>query len=541
MTQLESLQQIDRTQNIEGAAVRLYFLSRSPRVLGGMAAVILAIGLGLAFILRSQEPAGTKHPRSDALQTELAKEAPDIEKIIMLLSRGAARDVFAEEGATWIVASKLPTSDKTVAVALWESLTDWPVEPGADLLFCAHTVQPLRHANELVGDLYLGAKRKDEAITYFEREAKHPEATGARQKLFELLLEKRDFAAARRIADDSTIGPRLTPANRVMLAVGERRWTQVLEPLLAMEREYLKPMPTMLAGLAGLVWLIIALQAIQPPRLISFRTFVPLLAVAAGVISIVPTLFSVLFEEEMWKLKATGDFLNDLVFYIVGVGPREELCKLLCFLPFVPILLLRRSRLEMLMVAGCVGLGFAIEENVQYFANAGPAIAFGRFLTANFLHLAATGIIGLAFCDWVVSPLKKFLPFIGKTVAVIFAHGCYDAFIGVEELLALALVSMMSYMLLALFFFRTLRTLRDPATDQVSIAGTLVVGISVLNAAVLVCASMTLGFLPALAALAFTAFGLIMITYMFYWQLGEGMSHAIAAEETAAGRFATAV
>jgi hypothetical protein len=195
----------------------------------------------------------------------------------------------------------------------------------------------------------------------------------------------------------------------------------------------------------------------------------------------------------------------------------------------------------MLMVAGCVGLGFAIEENVQYFANAGPAIAFGRFLTANFLHLAATGIIGLAFCDWVLSPLKKLLPFIGKTVAVIFAHGCYDAFIGVEELLALSLVSMMSYMLLALFFFRTLRTLRDPATDQVSIAGTLVVGISILNAAVLVCASMTLGFLPALAALAFTAFGLIMITYMFYWQLGEGMSHAIAAEETAAGRFATAV
>jgi hypothetical protein len=90
----------------------------------------------------------------------------------------------------------------------------------------------------------------------------------------------------------------------------------------------------------------------------------------------------------------------------------------------------------------------------------------------------------------------------------------------------------MSFMLLSLFFFRTLRTLRDPATDQVSIAGTLVVGISILNAFVLVCASMTLGFMPAMVALAFTGFSLIMVTYMFYWQLGEGMSHAIAAEES---------
>ena len=540
MTELESLQQIDRTQNIEGTAVRLYFLSRSPRVLAGIAAAILVIGLGLAFVLKSSETR-TKHPQSGALKAELAKDAPDLEKIITLISHGATRGVYAEEGAEWIAASKLRSSDKSVLAALWKSLTQWPVEPSADLLFYAHCVQPLRHANELVGNLYLGAKQKDEAITYFEREAKHPEATGARQKLFELLLEKRDFAAARRIADDPVIGPRLTPANRVMLAVGERRWTEVLEPLLAMEKEYLKPMPTMLAGLAGLVWLIIALQSIQPQRLICFRTIVPLLAVAAGIVSIIPTLFTVLFEEEMWNLKATGDFLDDLVFYVVGVGPREEVCKLLCFLPFVPILLLRRSRLEMLMVAGCVGLGFAIEENVQYFANAGPAIAFARFLTANFLHLAATGIIGLAFCDWMLSPLKKFLPFIGKSLAVILAHGCYDTFIGVEELFALALVSMVTYMLLALFFFRTLRALRDPATDQVSIAGTLVAGISILNAAVLVCASMTLGFVPALAALAFTTFALVMVTYMFYWQLGEGMSHAIAAEESGAQRFAAAV
>src|ERR1051325_6121070 len=146
MTQLENLQQIDRSRNIEGTAIRLYFLSRSPRVLAGVAAVILAIGLGFAFLVQSKESMLTERPNSGALTAELVRETPDIEKIINLVSRGAARDVYAEEGASWIASSKLSSSDKSVITALWASLTEWPVEPSADLLFYAHNVQPLRHA-----------------------------------------------------------------------------------------------------------------------------------------------------------------------------------------------------------------------------------------------------------------------------------------------------------------------------------------------------------------------------------------------------------
>ena len=51
-------------------------------------------------------------------------------------------------------------------------------------------------------------------------------------------------------------------------------------------------------------------------------------------------------------------------------------------------LLMRNSRLEMIVVAGCVGLGFAVWENLSYFAQYGSAVAFPRFLTANFFHFA---------------------------------------------------------------------------------------------------------------------------------------------------------
>ena len=49
-----------------------------------------------------------------------------------------------------------------------------------------------------------------------------------------------------------------------------------------------------------------------------------------------------------------------------------------------------------LIVASVVGLGFAVGENVDYYQmNQGHSV-FGRFVTANFLHLTLTGLVGHA-------------------------------------------------------------------------------------------------------------------------------------------------
>jgi hypothetical protein len=104
------------------------------------------------------------------------------------------------------------------------------------------------------------------------------------------------------------------------------------------------------------------------------------------------------------------------------------------------------------------------------------------------------------------------------------AHGAYDFMGSFAELRLLEIGSMVSFMLSSLFFFRKLRELRDGGTDQFSIAGTFVLGIAILCATIIVLASREIGFMPALASLAITGFLMIMVGYMFYWQLGEGMS-----------------
>jgi RsiW-degrading membrane proteinase PrsW (M82 family) len=228
--------------------------------------------------------------------------------------------------------------------------------------------------------------------------------------------------------------------------------------------------------------------------------------------------------EEMFGLRHSGEIVDDFLFFMLSVGPREEVAKLVFFLPFVPILLFRKSRLEMLITAGCVGLGFAVWENLIYFKQFGSAVAFPRFLTANFFHLALTGLNGLAFCDLLRNPVRGFLPLIGTFVLTVAAHGAYDTLASLEHLRIMMLGAMIIYMLVALWFFRKLRTLRDGSTDQFSIGATFVIGISLLASTILVLASREIGFIPTMVVFAIVGFGMIMVSYMFYWQLGEGMS-----------------
>ena len=79
MHALDSLQQIDRTQNIDGWNVRIYFLSRNPRVLALVALVLLLIGFGLAWLMQkplASAPVVAFKPAE--LQVELAKRKPDL-------------------------------------------------------------------------------------------------------------------------------------------------------------------------------------------------------------------------------------------------------------------------------------------------------------------------------------------------------------------------------------------------------------------------------------------------------------------------------
>jgi len=282
--------------------------------------------------------------------------------------------------------------------------------------------------------------------------------------------------------------------------------------------------PVKLVSIAGLFWLIIALQAIQPRGVFSFRVILLAVGVVAGMASVVPDLLGNLWMEEMFGLRRGGSVVDNALFLMLGAAPCEELAKLALFLPLVPILLIRRSRLEMLVTAGCVGLGFAVWKNLSDYNEFGPVLVLPRLLTSNFFHLALTGINGLAFCEMVRNPVRGFLPFIGTLALTVAAHGSYEALASLEHLRIMMIGAMVIYMLVALWFFRNLYILRHSSTDQFSIGATFIIGISLLASTLVVMASRQIGFYQTMTLFAGVGFGMIMVAYMFYWQLGEGMS-----------------
>ena len=129
-------------------------------------------------------------------------------------------------------------------------------------------------------------------------------------------------------------------------------------------------------------------------------------------------------QENWFGPRPEGTVLNDIFYCVSGIGLREEVAKLLLFLPML-IVLRKAPAAQVLAVAACTGLGFATLENVSYFTGQHGTSVWGRFITACFGHAAMTGLTGMAL--WQAVRNSKWLPqFVAVFVGVVVFHGLWD-------------------------------------------------------------------------------------------------------------------
>ena len=525
---------------ITGWRIRVYYISRNPHVLFWTAIFIVMLGI---FIGRQLEPAkdmsdfddetttARTHHTEDTdsefinLDTELKKPKPELERVVEALRwQGVDDEKRSSATLTKLRNSQLAPHEIQIAAAYLQSVASPLNEPGADLLVLAYQPLPLPLTNELVADLYAESGREDLALEHYQKELSfRPNAESTVKKLVSFYWDSENFPKLTELQADPANAHFFNPEQTLEISIKAHNWKATLRPLWDTQvKAFENKVPIILTAIAGLLWLILAWQMVQTPGLFHFRTWGPLVAIALGAASTYPVLFLDIYQSEMWGLKHTGFFLNDCTFFIAGVGVREELCKWIAFLPLLVVLLIRGSRLETIIVAGCVGLGFAVEENVSYFSRSdNPATAFGRFLTANFFHFAATGLIGVASYDSLKSP-KKWWKFPATFVVVSLAHGFYDAFISIPSRIFLA-IGLSCFILLSLAFFREVSRERGPATDQLFPGATLIIGLSILVATVIVCAARQSGVDFALGAIAASAIFLSLFIYMFYILFRDGL------------------
>lgn len=370
------------------------------------------------------------------------------------------------------------------------------------------------------GDLLRASRKYEPALAAYERGAADPETgadcsrraldmcrrmawTGKLRSLYErpgwrdaILDSERDYDPA---SDD------------VAAAAGD--WQGMLMLSWAGLKDSLRhPEWIVMSAMAGLIWfLVIHMGACVPVRL----WWRGLLGFVLGVLSIPLTLFLITVERNWFGVQSSFDN-PDIIYCISGIGLREEAAKLLLFVPM--LFLLRKAQpAHVLAVSASVGLGFAIEENVNWFVMGNDV--WGRFLTANFLHFALTGLTGLAL--WQAVRNSKWLPhFAWIFVGAVMYHGLYD-FHPQDPRLAgdYGYFIYFGFAALAVYFFRELCRYAQPVPGVPSPLLVFLGGGALLVTAVMWFTAWNLGFRQALVATYKPVFGLFVIGAAMYYQL----------------------
>ncbi len=219
-------------------------------------------------------------------------------------------------------------------------------------------------------------------------------------------------------------------------------------------------------------------------------------------------------EEAKLRLVETGDPARDVLFFVFGVGLREEAAKLLLFLPLLPVLRRWGDKLDVLVCGAMVGLGFAAEENLGYLAQENLHAGLGRFLTANFFHMALTGTLASALDDFVGDREKHAADFTRTSLFIVAIHGGYDFLLSHEEYGG-SYFAMTAFVFLTRIFLGAVETARRRADRGITPLHAFVFAVAIVTGVSLAFAVTTVGPLGALLVMGSGLLGEGIIVYVF--------------------------
>ena len=534
---------------------RSHFLTRNPAFLLKTSLIILAIGLGLALLIvaASPKPAATTtgnlierliHPGREHLRDGLQElqNSPTLEprKLARWLRRACILESTSppqEESSTptELTLSGHPiaplldrhTPDPTTRSLFEDYITsslrtdpEATTQAQSRLQTAADQPTPPALANQLLAQLLVNDERPDLALSAFIIEGlRFPDAAPARSEALHWavhlknILRLKEMLAAPGWINDSD--PSLVYHAAGLTGNVWLQWRMLVQLRL-------KDLPIAKLSLAlfsTALWYIILVQLSGSTG--RWRWSLPLLPLIAGVASVWPTLSLVTFQEDHLGLSENAPFPHNLWYFFGGIGLREELCKLLLFVPFLPWLLKIRKPGYALLTGAFVGLGFALEENLNYYDESGGSVVIGRFITANFMHVALTGIAAHGLYITVRSGFTRVADFAGSFVGVVAAHGLYDLVIILDrsEQLGIGFLSIVVLFFIARHFFTQVEQETPTTRAAISPLAVFFIGSATLVAALFIIAACVTGTTAAIAEVGQGSLGVLPVGFMFWKHL----------------------
>lgn len=333
-------------------------------------------------------------------------------------------------------------------------------------------------ANELLAALRLRDADERGAMAALLREGSlHVDAQQAREDALRLALRLKDRAALREMRAQMGWLEGAPPALQHQAGAVLGDWWLQWRGLLLHRAQHLPYGALALAFGSCLVWYSVLVLHGGGTR----RWLWPLVPLSVGIISVWPVLTLAAWQEQTNGLTPDAPFPLDVLYFVAGVGLREELGKLAAVALFIPWLLWRKLPGQALLTGAFVGLGFALEENINYYTEYGGAVVLVRFLTANFLHAALTGLVAQELYTVLRTRFARVEGFLITLPAVVVVHGLYDyaasSTVGGLDLLAMVLLAITAW-----HFLDVLAREAQPGRRWVSPGAVVVLGAACLIA-----------------------------------------------------------
>jgi RsiW-degrading membrane proteinase PrsW (M82 family) len=394
--------------------------------------------------------------------------------------------------------------------AFWESInSDAPqISKAFEAMLANEPVE--RYVHYAQGVFYEDNEQSEQAIESYLLEVEAYNWDVARRDAVYLAFDTRQWDVLAKWLNDPGFSACFDASDYVAIHAAHQHWWQVFTGLPKSLWGDLEWWLVVLAVLTGSSWFIFLVKASQPEGQWLKRILICLVAVALGVLSVWPTVFLDYWQEQVWGLIEDQSNPGSLViYYIAGVGLREELAKTLFVLPLVPFIARRDAGLNMLLIPACVGLGFAMEENMQYYYDSMMGDVVGRFITANILHMVITGIVGMELCWLWLDPRGRLQSFLLTFVLAIVFHGIYDVVLDLADDYTMSMASILVLLFLVYHFFQYLREYRKPQQRGVSLIFIYIVGIFISIWTMVFMQSWMLG--PELAFGLFLSDGVLLV------------------------------
>lgn len=532
---------------------QLYKLSRSRPVLWRLCIGTIVVGLVLTFFVRFL-PTPSDVSIQGRISSRLTADPNDLGLIIIQNSR--MTEIVLEEieaalesgeaGAeeiiidTPFIRARVPQSqwsryrqlleqflsgrEVTLILLFMEALGTDLEGAASEIEAMANQLPPVRFANQILGQIASSDNLLNEAYPFFAKEGEFPEAQWAREQAVLNRNQVGDIQTLKVLADNPLYADAFSPWIRADLSLRDQDWLTLIQHVFMAQIDRTTLASFILATIAMVVWAIILLQLCQAVRFDKWTPLFCLLGLILGILSTTPTLIWVMLENRYLPIDEGTDVLHAMVYYIATVGLREEVCKLLLFLPLAPFLIRRGYHLEFLLVASFVGLGFAYSENFGYLSSTMGTAAAPRFLTANFLHISLTGMSGLFLCRALGTRSYSINDFLFIFGIAIIAHGLYNAFLVRPPLNDQGFIAMILFILFSRYYFKEANDLRERLEPVISLSATISFGICLLISVLLVYLGTQFAIGQAIELALGSFLGSAIILFMFFREFGDTLT-----------------